>query len=444
MLMSPQHLQQQDLYHEGLLHLRLSSITPFGWGVGAVEFDTGALSSGEVGVLNFWGVLPGGLPISFRKGEEGGPPPRSLEGHFEPTQKVVRVYLGVATERLGVANIGKAGEGGPRYSSASRRVADLVSGRDASVSLAFARPNVRLLFDEEANDDYETLKIGEITLNQAGEFVTVESCVPPCLQIGASTYVRANLRRLLTLMITKRRALVESTSERTNSLLEFRTADISSYLQLSAVNAMLPVMQHAVDTPTLSPHAVYLILADLAGRLMTFSSELDPTKLPTFNVTDLSNTFAQLFDVLTRLLSGTVLKRTIKVEFTLFRNGVMVGELADEALLKCRTFVLSARPKDPSLPPERVALGLPKLSKIASKGEIRTIVQTARNGVPITVTHRPPPEISVRSGTAYFLLDTNDPEWKMVMNERNIALFVPSPFDAQSIDYELIAIPEDE
>ena len=43
MLVSPQHLQQADLYHERLLNERLGAAFPFAWGVSQVAIDPGAL-----------------------------------------------------------------------------------------------------------------------------------------------------------------------------------------------------------------------------------------------------------------------------------------------------------------------------------------------------------------------------------------------------------------
>ena len=43
MLMCPQHMHQQDLYHEQHLHARLQALSAAPWGVTSVLFDTSAL-----------------------------------------------------------------------------------------------------------------------------------------------------------------------------------------------------------------------------------------------------------------------------------------------------------------------------------------------------------------------------------------------------------------
>ena len=61
MLISPQHLQQETLYHERLLAARLNAINPYDWGVVEVEFDKNALNAGQLEVAKFAGILPGGF-----------------------------------------------------------------------------------------------------------------------------------------------------------------------------------------------------------------------------------------------------------------------------------------------------------------------------------------------------------------------------------------------
>ena len=41
MLVAPQHMQQQDLYHERLLDERIAALSPYRWGVVSVEIDAG-------------------------------------------------------------------------------------------------------------------------------------------------------------------------------------------------------------------------------------------------------------------------------------------------------------------------------------------------------------------------------------------------------------------
>lgn len=442
-MISPQHLQQQVLYHEKLLDSRLGALSPYNWGVTVVEMDPGSLAAGQVELQKFAGILPGGLPLVFEKGKRAGPPARPIEESFKPTQKSLQVFIGVPREREGVPNVAKADEkdSRARFGTSPREVSDLTSGRAQQVSVAFARTNVRFLFDDEADEDYDSIKVAEIVRNKNGEFEISERFVPSCLQIGASPFLMAGLRRLLGLISAKQRALAETTRASTAAQLEFRGADVTAYLQLNAVSSMLPLVQHLCDAPHFSPWQAYVLLTQTAGQLVAFSATADPTSLPKFAFGDLGATYSRLFDYITELLSGTVIKKYVKIDVKLFRNGVMVGALEDESVRKSDIFVLTARPAKPEVIPDKMMVELPKLSKVGTKANIKTLIQTASNGVPLEVTHRPPPEIPLRDGVIYFQLKTGDDSWKAILEEQNVAMFIPKPYNPGNVKFELLAVP---
>lgn len=446
MLVSPQHLQQQARFHERLLGARLQAVSPYSWGVLKVELDLNALAAEQLSVDQFVGILPDGSPVAFGKGQHGAPAPRAVEGHFPPTQKVLQVYLGVAREREGIANVGEPNGQSlrVRYALESREVADLTSGRESQALVAFARPNVVVLFGSEANEDYDSIKIAEVVRDAAGQLVLAEAYVPPALQIGASPYIMAGLKRLFGLVAARQRSLAETCRERSASTLEFQSTDITAFLQLSALNAMLPVMQHFLDAPQISPWQTYILLSQLAGQLSTFGVGVDPAALPKFSHTDLGTTFRLLYEHLTQLLSASVLKRYSTLALKLYPNGVMLAEFDDPRFVSCETFLLTAKIEKGETTQEKLAIDLPKLAKIGGKSTIKAIVQAATNGVPLQVAHRIPPEIPIRDGTVYFALDVKNNAWKAVQNDRDIAIYMPPPYNPGNVRYELLAILAEE
>lgn len=445
MLVSPQHMQQQARFHDRMLATRLRAVAPYDFGVLELEIDRNALASDQLALERLTAILPDGSPVTLTKGREGAPAPREVTPAFPVTQRTLGVFVGMVREREGAANV--AGPENPtqraRYALEARDVADLVGGREARASVAFGRPVLTVLFGAEANDDYDCIKVAELVRDAAGALVPSEAYVPPCLQIGASPFIMAGLRRLLGLVTSRQRALAETCRERTSSALEFQSTDITAFLQLSALNAMIPVMQHFVDAPQISPWQTYVLLSQLTGQLSTFGTEVDPATLPKFSYTDLGTTFRQLFEHLTQLLSATVIKRYIALPLKLYPNGVLLAELEDSRLQTCKTFVLTAKAETSELPQEKLALDLPKLSKIGSKTTIKSIVQAAASGVPLQVARRVPAEIPIRDGTVYFLLNVGDPAWKPVLNDRNVALYMPPPCNPGKVKYELLAVPEE-
>lgn len=435
--MSPQHLQQQDRYHEDLLGSRLDALEPLNWGVVSVAFDRRALSTGQVQLTEFAGVLPEGLVLRLGAGHPELPPVRPIEGHFPHTQSFAEVFLGVPRERDGVSNYAETAGQRTRFLVEKREVADNAGGAE-EVSVPFGRRNVSILFGDEPRDDYESIKVAEVIRDDSGGLALSDPYVPPSMRLSASPFLVAGIRRLLRLAITRQRSLSESRRQRDEATIEFNARDVTRFLLLNAINTYVPVMNHMVDAADLSPRAAYLMLCQFAGQLATFSADEDPSTLPKFVYTNLRGTFEELFARITALLQATVKEHYLSLALDTRDDGVHFGKLDDEALVRCEKFLISVKSH---IAEHEVATQLPRLAKIASWEDINGILQSATPGVPAEVTYRPPPEIPIRAGLVYFTLSVENAYWRNIINDRTFSIYLPHPFDPKQTSVELLAVP---
>jgi type VI secretion system protein ImpJ len=439
MFMSPHHLQQLDLYHESLVETRLGSVCLYPWGVVSMQFDMEALRAGQVNLLEFFGILPDGLSVAFEAGQEESPAARPVEGHFRPTQQVLEVYLGIPKERSDVESYGAAGKLGasPRFSPRSRPVGDLHAATSV-VQISFAQRNMKLLFGDEPRDDFDALKLAELARDKSGSLVLVDSYIPPCLRINASPYIMTELRSLLRLIVAKQRQIASRRRHRDASSLEFTASDVTLFLELHALNGIIPFLSHVIDAGNMRPHDLYLMLSRLSGQLCTFSASADPTSMPAFQFTNLRGTFEELFRRMTELMRAVALEQCITVPLELGSDGLYRAKLEDERIERCGQFLLMIRSE---LPEQTVVDQLPKLSKLGSWSEIQGLVRATTPGVPLQVTYRPPPEVPVRPGASYFSLSSQDGGWRTVLREHAVALYLPHTFTASHTSVELLAVP---
>ncbi|MGD0838478.1 MAG: type VI secretion system baseplate subunit TssK [Polyangia bacterium] len=445
MLVSPQHLQQADLYHERMLEARIAASTPLGWGITALDIDVGALATGSLVLNRFAGILPDGLALDFQAGDDEAPAARPIASHFPATLPALAVHLALPKERDGVPSVaaemaGDGAQGKPairtRFRSASRSVVDM-TGEAANLTMAFARRNLTVLLGSEGGEDYDSIKIAEVVRAADGHFQLSEAFIPPILTIAASPFLMGAVQRLLALMVAKRRQLSAERSQRDAASVEFSANDVTRYLQLSALNAAIPFLVHAGRAGELDPRELYLYLIQSAGALSTFAIDTDPVTFPAFAFTDLRSTFEELFAMLTSLLRANLRELCVRVP-TEVHEGIYVGALADERVLKCQQFVLGAQSQ---MPVEQLSRELPGRVKIASWSQLPYLMRQATRGVPLQVTHRPPAEIPVRPGVVYFLLDTSIDHWRHVLAERKVAIYAPPPFDPSQVKVELFGIP---
>lgn len=442
MFMSPQHLQQLDRYHEGLLEARLSALSAYDWGVVSLEIDERALVAGQVRLQRFEGVLPDGLPIAFDGAHPEAPAVRPIEGFFAPTQRVLEVFIAVPAERDGSPVVAPSAvpTQGMRFFTAQRAVVDAAGGAQ-DVAVAFAQRHVAVLFGTESRDDYESMKVAEIVRDGAGQLVVRAEFIPSIRRIGASAWLMGALRRLLALMAAKQNSHSEQRRQRDGATVEFTSADITRFLLLNAVNSYLPVVNHLCERGDTAPEDAYLFLCQLAGALSTFATDakFSPTTLPKFLYNDLQSTFAEVIDRITVLLNITDIQKYIVVPLQSREDGLHFGQLDDERLARGAQYILSVRSGQPE---QTAAEQIPQLSKIAAWSDVTSIVQSALPGVALQVTYRPPPEIPPRAGILYFMLNQSGQFWRNVAGERTISIYLPPPYDPANVKLELLAIPK--
>lgn len=439
MLISPQHLQQLDQYHETLLEERLTSVVPYATGVYALTVDLTSLDEGLFALRSLQVVLPRGTTVVLEAGEPEMPKARTIADHFPATRESIGVYVTLQLEREGtVAVAGDDAQRG-RYIGEPRTVTCLVEGGQQVIQ--FARRNLRIQFDDEERADSEALKVAELRRTETGAFALVEEYVPPCLRVGASPYLTRELHRILGQAVARQRTLADERSLRDETSVEFNAADVTRFLLLNALNTFIPVLRHTAEAGDVSPHALYLMLVQFAGQLCTFAAQEDPSTLPAYTHQQLRDTFEPLFAKLIGLLRASIAGRHLRVALSPREDGLHLAKLKDEQLQRDGTrFILSVvAPLDQNV----VSREVPRLAKIGSWVQIAQLVNNAVPGAPLRFEARPPREIPIRPGQVYFSVDRESGHWKEILRDRSIAVHLPPPFDPTKISIELLAIPSD-
>jgi type VI secretion system protein ImpJ len=433
MLLSPQHLQALDRYHEALLAARLGALAPLDHGILACEFDQAALATGQLRMVRFAGVLPDGLPVAFDD-PEGGPPARDAMERFPAAARALEVHLAVPREREGVPSYGDEGAPSPsRFLAASRPLQD-ATAPGATVPVRLARPNALLLLGDEAREDHESLQVAELVRGPSGQLQLSESWLPPCLRLSAAPRLLAALRELSARAIAKQRDLSAARRGREGSS-ELTGPDTVRLLQLLVLAGAVPALAHLAESGDATPREAYLALAGLAGQLCVFRGD-DPATLPKLLPGDLRATFDPLLARLSELLNLLAVQQYLSIPLEQRAGGLYLARLAEERLLKGQLF-LAVKSDHPEA---MVAEQLPRLCKIASAAEIQGLVQAAAPGLPLQVAHRPPPQLPVHPGTIYFALQTGDRYWQGIVAARNAAIYLPPPFDPARTKLELLVV----
>jgi type VI secretion system protein ImpJ len=433
MLLSPHHFQQWDNFYEELLNSRLASLAPYGWGILDLQVNRESVANGSVDLVRCRAVMPDGLLLNVPQ-TDPAPDARPIEGHFGAEAETLDVHLAIPAKRAGAANFqasGAAPDQTVRYLQDASMIADETTG-DNEQQLAFARGNLRLLFADELRDGYSSIKIAELRRTTTGQLTVSDTYIPPALNVGASPWLGNMLRELVEILITKSSSLGEQRRQRSASLADFTTSEVAAFWLLHTVNSAIPTMAHLFRNPLVHPERLYGVMAELAGKLITFTTDRHPKNIVRYEHTDLYYTFSNLSAEIRDLLETVIPTRCVPIPLENTRESLYVGRVQDERLLKEAGFYLAIRAK---MGDAQLIERVPRVVKIGSRDIIDAIIGSGLPGVTLTHASPPPAPIPTRMGFHYFALDTVGPFWEAIRGSKTVAVYVPADdFDDEVIE----------
>ncbi|MGI8544391.1 MAG: type VI secretion system baseplate subunit TssK [Aridibacter sp.] len=432
MLLTPHHFQQWDNYHEELLNSRMRSVSPFEYGILDLQINREAISNGDFQITNCLAVLPDGLMINVPDAE-GVPDLRPVAEHFHPEQEKLGVHLAIPARKLGEANF-QANGAKPninlRFLQEGVLVKDETSGTNEQ-PVAYAKSNLRIIFDDELRDGFTSIKIAELERTQTGQLKISENYISPVLKVSASTWLVNMLRQLVEILITKSSSLGEQRRQKNASLADFTTDEVAVFWLLHTINASIPTMSHYFRSPLLHPETLYLEMIKIVGQLMTFALKDHPKDIVKYDHDDLYETFSNLSAQLRDLLETVIPSRCVPIPLEKTRETLYVGRVEDERLFKDASFYLAVKAK---MPESKLMEAVPRIVKIGSRDVIDTIIGSALPGVVLTHASPPPAPIPTRAGFQYFMLDTIGPYWDGIRGSKVISVYVPDELPDEKLE----------
>ncbi len=432
MLLTPHHFQQADNYQEELLNSRLRSVVSYEYGVLDLQINHEAIANGNFQVTSCRAVLSDGLVINFPD-TDAVPDLRPVKDHFGPEADTLGVHLAIPAKKFGTANFQASGGKADlnlRFLQEGSLAKDETSGTNEQ-PLAFARPNLRIIFDDELRDGFTTIKIAELKKTTTGQLKISEEFIPPILKVTANVWLTNMLRRVLDILITKSNELGDQRRQRTSSLADFTTSEIAVFWLLHTVNSSIPIMSHYFHTPLVHPEKLYLEMAGLAGKMITFSTDLHPKDIVKYDHEDLYFTFYNLTKQLEHLLETVIPSRCVAIPLEKISPTMYIGRVEDDRLLKEAEFYLAVNAQ---MPEAKLIEEIPRLIKIASRDVVNTVVERALPGVVLSHSNPPPAPIPTRIGFRYFMLDSTGAYWEGIKGSKVIAIYVPEKIPDKKLE----------
>ncbi len=435
--LSPQHLQIQDRFIEGTLQFRLEALNFRPWGFQELRINQEALAAGNFAISTATGLFPDGVPFDIPDSDPA-PAPKPLVQYFEADQEGVDVYLAIPHYRERGLNVSVA-----QRNADTRYVAEIVMVRDENSGLSekpiqIAQKNFRLLLEGESRQGTSALRIANVKRTSAGSFQLDPRFVPPLLDISASEYLIAILRRLVEILSAKSGMLAGMRRQKNQSLADFTASDIANFWLLYTVNSYFPLFRHLFETKKGHPEGLFSIMTSLAGALTTFSLKIQPRDLPTYDHDELSRCFTDLDEKLRDLLETVVPSNFVSLPLKLVQPSVYATAISDDKYLANTKMYLavSAEMNEADLIKKA-----PPLIKVCSATHIEHLIRQALPGIQLTHMVMPPSSIPIKLNYQYFSLNQSGAAWEAVRRVRNLAAYVPGDFPNPQLEL-IVLLPQ--
>lgn len=436
-ILTPQHLQSQDLFFEQSLQFRLEALSFRPWGFRKLGVNQEALQAGLLALSRAEGILPDGLLFDIPDSDPA-PAPKPLAEYFEGDVEAMDFYLAIPHYRERGLNVAPdAGTADARY------IAEVAVVRDENWDrterpIQIARKNFRLLAESEARQGASFLRVARVRRSPAGVFELDPRFVPPLLDIGASDYLMAILRRLIEILAARSSMLAGMRRQKNQTLADFTSADIANFWLLYTINSHFPLLRHLFETRRGHPEALFHVMTSLAGALTTFSLKIQPRDLPAYDHDELGGCFADLDEKLRFLLETVVPANFVSLPLKLVEPSIYATALAEERYLTNTRMYLAIQAE---MNEADLITKAPLLIKVCSATHIEHLVRQALPGVKLIHTPQPPASIPIKLNYQYFALNQSGGAWEAICRARNFAAYVPADFPNPQLEL-IILLPQ--
>jgi len=430
MFLTPQHFQAQDNCIEDSLQFRFAASQFANWGVTELVIDEEALANGQFTLTRLRGILPDGTLIDCPDADSL-PASRSVAPFFSATQDLLDVHVALP-ERVSQGRnflgalpeeAASTSEGKVRYTARVQEIRD-ENGLDEDKPIQFAHKNLQFLFGGENLDGYVSLRVAQMSRTPTGAYTLNPEHVPACLNVGASGYLMALLRRQIEILGTKRQSLSGARRQQGKALADFGPAEASSFWLLHTVNTYLPEFQHIWAVKRGHPEPLFAAMLRLAGALSTFSFDADPRALPVYAHDNLGQCFSALDAHIRGLLETVLPSKCISVPLRqTAEKYIWSGSISEEQWLRNSQFFLAVSAQ---MGLDDLIRKVLNLVKVSPPDEIQRLVRHSLPGLTLRHTPTPPSAISSRTDSQYFGLNQTGRLWEGIVRSHNLSVFIPS------------------
>ncbi|HAD60876.1 MAG TPA: type VI secretion system baseplate subunit TssK, partial [Planctomycetaceae bacterium] len=418
LFLRPQHFQAIQRQSDDKLALTTRWGSPFYYGLKRFEYDQEALSNWRISLSQCHIRLQDGTQLRFPEDAHLSPVTIPQDA-FSAMGDRVRIYIGLAELRRGVANTSRETSERTRYLAHEEEFVDEnVAGNSEEIDIRKLNP--QLLVGSEATQGFEALPIMQLKLGATAEAPPEidTDYIPPLIANESWDPLTVFTRSVYDSLGATAEKFARQMNDRGVTFGSGHREDMERILHLHAVNTALGGLGHFPFTPGLHPFELYRELCRAVGALAIFRRQRRIPDMPYYD----HDNIGPCLEKLRGMLALETEQQTDYVRVPFSSEGYqMTVRLEPEWLEPTWAFYIGV---ESELTTSRVGdlltsereLGI----KVGSTEQVDEIYRKGRRGVRI-ITVGESPRAFPRRNWHYFRVD-RDGAWKDVERSLNFGL----------------------
>lgn len=303
MMLSPQHLQQNEIVWHANLNHRLACAAPNARGVLRLSIDRERLAKGIVQVTVAECLLDDGHAVVYPGNYKSLKLECDVAELCRKETRPVRVWL--ALPRRGVDEVGAAAPDKRYDMLPGVMTSDENPDNGYQVNVVRVQARIRLVAGQSVPPQYAACPLLEVMLDAQGRF-RLTSYHPPMMQVGASSFqdqaggqqgLQSKMEELCGKLWNKLRELAGGRSDDAPDDYGTHSSESMRHQMIAhRLAACLPQLEIAVASRSAHPEDLYRSLAQVVGQVAGIGADPIPLKMEAYAHDDCMPQFQRAFD----------------------------------------------------------------------------------------------------------------------------------------------------
>lgn len=429
LFMRPQHFQQSDRYFTHELMSRTKELGPNAWGFFDIDIDTHYLSAGKIVLNSASGVMPDGTLFYINSKVDS----LRLDIKIEDSSKEFYLALPITMHNSDEIHFKE------QTNRLTRLVAETINDVPNSnadeigeTDLLGARYNFKLLLEEEVNDGYVKIKIGNIGSVSASGIVSLDDTyMPTYLHLHTSKNLLSKMNELLSTLSYRAEKLSEKLSDS-----NVQATELGDYLMLQLLNKTQSRQHYFLTQDRIHPSELFLELTSLVGELAVFmKKEKRILKEFEYDHKHQGESFNKIITELNDMLSMVLEQNSISLPVEKQKYGIYTSKITEKSIINSSIFVLAVKADVESEQLKKLLLSNLKMGSIET---IRDLVNYHLGGFKLKPLTTAPRQIPYKINYIYFKVELEQEDKEKLTRSGGFAFHLSS--ELPNVEYTLWVI----